>query len=220
MNWQVLGLICVAIVLGTGPAAARQATPVELTKDRLSPERMKGLVGTPFAIVAGGDLAGGQAAFEQQLVELGARYGNDSVAVADALSSFGVTLFSDGDDNAKHASVVYLHRAVIVMRAAVGPQHPEVALLLNDYADVMEILDLSPTSGDSIAALREAHAIRLVALGPGNPETLSTAISLAAALSRPQRIDATRPCELRPKPSPRLWSTATAATRELTCRPC
>lgn len=195
MIWQVVGSVCVAItLLSAAPATARQIPDARftgLTKDRLSPEKMQSLVAGPFALVARGDLAGGQAAFEQQLTDLKGDHGGDSVVVADALSSFGVTLFNSGRNEARRASVPYLHRAVTAMQAAFGPQHPEVALALNDYADVVEILELDPSAGDSIAALREATAIRQATLGPANAETVSTAITLAAALSRPQRVGGT-----------------------------
>jgi hypothetical protein len=177
-----------AFLAGLGSIAAALGgceNHVPETKDRLSPKAMEQLVREPIAAVRKEGLSSGQAKFHQQLVIDGARYGPDSVQVADLLTAFGVELYSVGfeDDNeaASEASVNYLREAIPHYRKAFGAEHPEVAVALHSFADADISLHGGRLTPAAEAALTEALRIRRSSLGPDNPETRATEVRLAHA---------------------------------------
>lgn len=155
------------------------------TKDRLTPEVMEQMVKEPIAAVRKRGLASGQARFEQLLAADEARYGRNSVQVADLLTAFGVELYSEGfeDDNqaASQASLNYLREAIPHYRKAFSPEHPEVAVALHSFADADISLHGGRLTPEAETALEEALRIRRAALGPDDPETRATEIKLAHA---------------------------------------
>jgi hypothetical protein len=155
------------------------------TKDRLTPQAMEQMVKEPMMVARNRGLASGQAVFEHQLAADKARYGPDSVQVADLLTAFGVELNSEGfeDDNqeATEVSLHYLREAIPHYRKAFGPDHPEVAVALHSFADADRALHGGRLTPEAEAALKEALRIRRAALGPDNPETRATEIALAHA---------------------------------------
>ncbi|WP_337187093.1 hypothetical protein [Phenylobacterium sp.] len=152
-----------------GAAGAADALGAPETKNRLSPEVMETLVAAPLAQIKGGDLAGGQATFEQLLQDLETRHGKHSTMLPDALSAFGVLIREPGYEA---ESLPYLKRAVAAGRTAFGPDDPELAVLLHDYAVALIIADEADPSPDADASAAEAYRIRRDALGPDNIETI------------------------------------------------
>lgn len=172
------------------------ASPKE-TKDRISAEALERLVADPLAIVRQSGLASGEAKFAQLLATNEARYGKDSMQVADLLMAFGVGLhkqrhpedaefgldedgFPKADPAITKASVHYLRLAIPRYRAAFGPMHPEVALALHTFADGDLLMRNQRLSPEARSALIEALRIRRFALGPENIETLATEDKLTA----------------------------------------
>jgi len=156
---------------------------------------MAELVAEPIAIVESKGLAEGRTAFERLLARATAEHGARSVEVADLIESFGVGLYIlglDSDEGFKVASVSYLEAAIPAYRAAFGNAHPEVAVALNSYADVLLALheDDPPSSAES--AYEEAYRIRLDALGPTNIETLASLRYLARLRGLPSRTHGDR----------------------------
>lgn len=149
------------------------------TKDRLSPEQMTQLVEKPMSVFRSSGLEAAAKSFEMLLTDSVGAHGSGSEEEADLLTSFGVELFLDvdaeDDPEACSASVDYLKRAISAYRMAFGPDHPEVAVALNTYADAL--LQTSGETGraEANAALEEAYSIRLAALGADNRETMATA---------------------------------------------
>lgn len=175
--------------------AACQSLPSGYDPARLSSARMDELVAQPIARVEAGDLAGGVAAFDALL----ARRPAGSLAAADLLTAFGVNLHSraqaEEDRSLSALSLTYLQRAVDAYRARFGPDHPEVALALNSWADVeRELRPHAPEAAE--AALVEVLRIRRIALGASHGETLwatyylaQTRSGLAWTRNEPARIE-------------------------------
>lgn len=182
LSTRLFAAIVGASVMAGGVAGCQQAPPE--TKDRLTPEAMKAMVEEPISTVHQQGLARGAQQFAHLLATTEARYGPDSVQVADLLTAFGVGLYSQGydDDNRveSEASLKYLREAVPHYRKAFNPQHPEVAVALHSLADA-EISLTGHLTPEAEAALDEALRIRRAALGPNNPETRATARRLTRA---------------------------------------
>ena len=172
------------------PSIPADASPRKIpeTKDRLSQAAIERLVAGPMAAVRSTGLQAGQLEFAALLAKTRRIHGARSVRVADLLTSFGVSLYSEGIDKGglslKSASAEYLQAAVPAYRAAFSPKHPEVAVALSTYADVE--LALHPDN-PSVAEplLEEAAAIRLKALGPAELETRAAILSLAEVRGSP-----------------------------------
>lgn len=204
MDGQMKFVLAVATVLSVAAAAYLWAPFGRLpeTKDRLTPEAMERLVEQPMETVREHGLAPGEAEFGRLRETAQARFGINSVEVADLLTAFGVELYKEWsatDDRALlQASRGYLQSAISGYRAAFGPDHPEVAVALHSFADV----DIELHGGRSPAAeaaLGEALRIRRAALGPRNHETRATEMRLAS-LGNLEVGD---------------WNTANAASRAL-----
>lgn len=130
-------------------------------------------------------LTAGEAAFEQQLADIAHRAGPNSIDVVDALSGFGLALFMEDDAKANMASLTYLHRSADVARKVYDGDRRELAVELHGYAvAVRGIGDASRYDG-AVAAIREAYAIRIAALGDTDISTLNALGTLASLLSSP-----------------------------------
>lgn len=181
------------LALALAPPAEGTESP--LTKDRLSLQQLEAMVAVPLAKVDAGDLAAGQSAFEAML----ARASADEAA--DLLTAFGVGLYyrskqepagiPDAESQAGgallHAAVTYLERAVPATVRRLGPDHPEVALALNSYADARWMADGDNPDPSVDRALTEALRIRLAALGAADTETLDGHMRLATLKALPSR---------------------------------
>ncbi len=199
MSRKMLGA-CAVFLLAVAPVMVAgqggEAAPPKQTRDRLPNDRMEDLVARPMAILERQGITAGKADFERLLAAARARHGARSVRVADLLESFGVRLYALGsareDRHLMEASLLYLQAAIPAYRAAFGTAHPEVAVALNSYADVLQLLheDDPPQSADD--ALEEAYRIRLAALGPSNIETLATLRYLATIRGLPSRTQGDR----------------------------
>lgn len=160
------------------------------TKDRLSPEEMELLVERPITVVREGRLEQGRHEFERILARAAERHGARSVEVADLLTSFGVQLHmleSGAKEQQLDAAISYLARAVPAYRAAFGPDHPEVAVALHSYADLLDIASPEDPPAAADAALEEAYRIRTARLGRSDPETVSALMRLARLRGLPSR---------------------------------
>jgi hypothetical protein len=194
MSRKTLGA-CAAVLLAIVPVAvagqANDLAPPKQTRDRLSEERMDQLASAPLAVVRRDGLPAGRVAFERLLARTRARRGAGSVAAADLLTAFGVGLYGLGfttdDRQMKEASLLYLDAAVPAYRLAFGAAHPEVAVALNSYADVLQALNEDDPPQRVEDALEEAYRIRLAALGPANLETLANQRHLAEIRGLPSR---------------------------------
>jgi hypothetical protein len=195
MHRRLALAIAFSLFVLTGPVASQAqrdaAVEVHYTKDRLTQEHMEELVASAMALVRGKDLAGARREFDRLMASAVGRYGGRSIEVADLLTAFGVLVYEDGriseNDETKRASIPYLRRAVDAYRFAFGSQHPEVAVALHSLADVEIELDPENPPAAAEAALEEAYAIRLRALGPTNAETLDVLLRLANIRSVPNR---------------------------------
>jgi tetratricopeptide (TPR) repeat protein len=172
-------------------ASTNASRPVVDTRDRLTPEHMRELVAAPLAKIGRGDVEGGKRDFERLLDERRHHFGADSLQIADTLGAFGVLLYSDNisgsDDRLRRMAVPYLARAVAGYKAAEGPLHPDVAVALNDLADVLRRLDPDTPPLEADAALAEACGIRLASLGPYNAETIANLAYLGEVEGLPSR---------------------------------
>jgi len=172
--------LAMVAVLALAPAQAAQwegpQAEAPETKDRLSPELMDQLVERPMWLLRHKGLAEAQKAFEELVAAAVKKDGKGSVREADLLESFGVQLYTAGDNDGpiRKAALAYLERAVPAYRAAFGPRHPEVAVALNSYADLALNLKDPKLRPAAISALEEALAIRTEKLGPDNAETRAT----------------------------------------------
>ncbi|MET1110324.1 MAG: tetratricopeptide repeat protein [Allosphingosinicella sp.] len=159
----------------TGPAPPRE------TKDRLPLEQLEDLVAGPMRTASKGDLPRAQQAFEL-LVEKSRRR-HDGVREADLLMAFGVQLFTRGGELDREdmlkLSPAYVARAIEVTRRAFGPDHPETALALHTYGDLLVELQPDDPPEAAEAALAEALSIRQATLGADNHETLAAMRALA-----------------------------------------
>lgn len=161
-------------------------------EERLSYEEMSGLVVQPLGQVQAGDIEGGRRTFERMIRAAQARHGRNAIEVADLLTSFGVLLYQQDEailPGAAPLAPVYLRRAVPVYRAALGPNHPEVATALNSYADVLRLAHPENPPVEAERALAEAYRIRLRSRGPSHAETLWTILYLADIRGLPSRTE-------------------------------
>lgn len=184
------GLMACLFLIISSPAARSQPSPVANyqppaeTKDRLSDADMEELVKRPMTLVRQGDFMAGVELFESMLGEAQSAHGNDSVEVGDLLTSIGVFLFmearSSDDPAVGQASIKYLAKAIDAYKGAFGPVHPEVALAINSYADVLR--QLAPGASippEVIPLLEEALRIRVATLGAQHTETRSNMTRVA-----------------------------------------
>lgn len=182
-------MACLFLVIGSPaarsqPAPASNYQPPAETKDRLSDADMEELVKRPMTLVRQGDVTRGVELFESMLGEAQAEHGQDSVEVGDLLTSIGVFLYmearSSDDPAVGQASIKYLAMAIDAYKGAFGPVHPEVALAINSYADVLR--QLAPGASippEVIPLLEEALRIRVVTLGPQHTESRSNMTRVA-----------------------------------------
>lgn len=175
MRFRLFSTFIIGLTLLAAVALLAHRPPA-LTRERLPHESMARLVERPLAAVKARGLAGGDAEFER-LVASETAGGASKARIADLYMSYGVQLhmlWMDSHDPALlQASWDRIHASVPRYRAAFGSVHPEVALALNTFADIDELMrdGLRP---EGEAALREALAIRRATLGNGNIETLDT----------------------------------------------
>jgi hypothetical protein len=177
-------------------ALARAAQPVNPnaheTKDRLTDAQRRALVEQPLAKVEAGDLVGGERDFEFLLEGRRRESGPNSISVADTLTAFGVCLFLDNRENPDPAmrqlAITYLRRVVDASSAAFGPDDPEVALSLNDFADAVRTLSPDAPPQEVDVAYERAYRIRLARLGPTDAETAASLAYLATVRGLPSRL--------------------------------
>lgn len=178
-----VGLTAVALLFALNGIAARAQWEapqweVPATNDRLSPESMNELVKAPMTLLRTGGIAKAQEAFETLVAAAVNAHGRGSVEEADLLTSFGVSLYMEGldrdDEKLQRAALPYLQRAIPAYKAAFGPRHPEVAVALSSYADVVLNLRDKALRPAAQSAVEEALSIRTEKLGADNPETLAT----------------------------------------------
>lgn len=168
--------------LGPAAAVAQPDTPFTSepeTRDRISAEQLEALTAGPARLIERGRVDEAERAFARLL----SLQRPGTVAAMDHLTSFALALFTAGEGELRPRSIAYFRRAVEAARAAVGPDHPEVALVLATYADaqIHTWRDDPPREAD--AALAEAYRIRLAAFGPRNIETLANLIALADVMA-------------------------------------
>ncbi|WP_326524003.1 hypothetical protein [Sphingomonas sp.] len=190
----MLRMLVVALTLAVSAAAAcaPQTTP-GYDPDRLSEGRMEALVAGPIEHVRAGDLDRGIAELEQLR---SAVKGADAAAAllrADIDESFGVLVDTEGQTEGpaalRAAAVPFLKRAVGEYRGAFGPAHPEVALALQSWADVLRAVDPIANLENMRSAYCDAFRIRLAALGPDSAET-GSALAEVMRLAPPGTVDA------------------------------
>src|ERR1044072_8562330 len=125
-----LPLLLLAAALAAAPAGPGRAP--RYNPDRLPNHRLAAMVERPIAQGGAGPAEAGYALFEDMLGRARARHGANSLAVADLLVAFGVQLYVESADGENRGlaerSLLYLRRAADAYRAAVGPDHPEVAV--------------------------------------------------------------------------------------------
>lgn len=179
-----------ALMLGAPSGAEAQTIEMEAardpeTRDRMPAERLEALTAEPARFLRRGRSKEADGAFEALL----ARQPPGTAAAADHLTSWGLALFTFGDEASKLRSIPYFRRAVEAARRAYGPRDPELALVLATYADAQIAIrpDDPPRSADE--ALAEAYRIRLETLGPRNIETLAALIGLAEIAGLPSRTE-------------------------------
>ncbi len=178
---------CLPILIALALAACVSQSPTP-TQDRLSPAELEAMVAEPLEAARAGDLPGAQRAFEALLAR------SDVEQAPDLLSAFGVGLYSQGagdwdsdGERFRRASVPYLERAIPATEKRFGPDHPEVALALNTYGDVLRALSPEDPPRQADSAYARAYAIREKTLGRGNAETLFVLFRLAELKGLPSR---------------------------------
>lgn len=161
----------------SGPDAPRE------TKDRIPLEQLAVLVDGPLQAAEKGDLPGAERAFGRLVEGARRRHGNASVGEVDLFTGFGVQLFERGSEldreDMRRLSPAYMAGAVEASKRAFGPRHPETALALHSYADVLVGLHSGEPPAEAEAALAESYSIRQAALGAGHSETLAAMRALA-----------------------------------------
>lgn len=183
-------ILVAALVLGALWRDVPFAVPTP--EDRLSHDKMSRLVEQPIGQVRGGDIEGGRRTFERMLGATRARHGPNAIEVADLLTAFGVLLYQQDKEGVPGAQALapgYLHRAIPVYRAALGPNHPEVAIALNSYADVLRLAHPENPPLEAERALVEAYRIRLSSRGPSHAETLWSILYLTDIRGLPSRTE-------------------------------
>ena len=161
--------------------------PPPLTQDRMTLEQRQALVAAPLRKAKGGDVAGAQRAFEVLLAR------SDPGKSSDLLTAFGIGLYmldarSDEEERRyRRASLHYLERAIPAARSRFGASHPEVAVALSDYGEVLRLTspDDPPRAVDR--ALAQSYLIRTHRLGPDNRETIAALRALAEVRGLPSR---------------------------------
>jgi tetratricopeptide (TPR) repeat protein len=187
-----IALLVSSLALATvaAPAKANQAGPAmpRQTHDRLPSEKMAVLVAGPIRSAEEDGLPHAERAFDRLLEKARRRHGSASVREADLLMAFGVQLFVRGGEldreDMRKLSAAYLLRAVEATKRAYGPVHPETALALHSYADLLLELQQADPPDDAVAALANALPVRQVTLNVGNAEAFAAIeAALAEALS-------------------------------------
>lgn len=173
------------LVTFSGPAESCRAGPgvPRETKERLSPEKMEAMVAGPLRAAQAGDLAKARRAFDGLVEKARRRHGSASVREADLHTAFGVQLYTLGGDlgreDLQRLAPTYLKLAVDASKRAFGPRHPETALALHSYADVLVGLADGAPPEEAEIALIDAYSIRQATLGASNVETLAAMRALA-----------------------------------------
>jgi hypothetical protein len=144
---------------------------------------MAAMVAGPIAKRSAGDVAGAERDFDALLASRTKEYGASSLEVADTLSSFGVTLYSN---DFKSDALPYLRKAPLAYKAHFGPDHPEVALAYCDLATAEKELFGKKIVEEEDAAFEECLRIRLKTLGPDNAETALVMGDVARMKGRPE----------------------------------
>jgi hypothetical protein len=188
----VIAAAAVALVASLVLGALWRETRTEIpeSQDRLTNEDMGLLVRAPLRLIEAGDVAGGQRLFERSIAIAQARHGRNALEAADLLMSFGAMLYRlDVEQVPRKTALatVYLRRAVPAYRAALGPDHPDVATALNTYADILRLDTPDDPPAEAERALDEAYRIRLASRGPHHAETLWTLLCLADIHGAPSR---------------------------------
>jgi hypothetical protein len=177
-----------ALVLGALWSEPRTAIPA--SDERLTNEDMAALVRAPLRLIEAGDVAGGQRLFERSVAIAAARHGPGALEVADLLMSFGAMIYRANDEEVPQKTALatlYLRRAVPAYRAALGPNHPDVATALNSHADVLRLAEPDDPPAEAERALNHAYRIRLASRGPHHAETLWTLLYIAEIHAAPGR---------------------------------
>jgi tetratricopeptide (TPR) repeat protein len=163
------GLVVCAALIATASGASAA------TKDRLGESAMRALVGTPVAEYKAGDKAKAVREFEAYLAARRRTDGPNSQSAADALSAFGVLLYTEGFEK---DALPYLRRAVDAARAHYAPLDPELAVVLSDYSAASYGVYSDDAPYDADTAAEEALHIRLRTFGVNNEETRDDLIVL------------------------------------------
>lgn len=188
----VMAIAAVALIaaLVLGALWSEPRTEIPASDARLTNEDMAALVRAPLRLIEAGDVTGGQRLFERSIAIAAARHGEGALEVADLLTSFGAMIYRADDEEAPRKTALaslYLRRAVPAYRAALGPDHPDVATALNSYADVLRLATPDDPPAEAERAMNEAYRIRLASRGPHHAETLSTLLYLADIHAAPGR---------------------------------
>lgn len=158
-------------------------TPPVFDPDRLSTERMETLVADPLEAVRAGRWDDAVARLETARARALADPVTAIRARADLDESFGVLVDTQGQvdhlPKLRKNALPFLDRAIAGYRQAFGDRHPEVALALQTWADVLVATDPAANAPRARDAYCEAFRIRLTALGPTDA---STGAALAGVL--------------------------------------
>lgn len=173
------------LVAAIATAGVAQAPPA-FDGGRLSTTRMEELVAAPVAAVRAGKWDKAVAMLEADRARVAGQAA--AITCADLDESFGVLVYTEGltggPSRLKADALPFLERAVGSYRAALGDRHPEVALALQSWADVLIALDRAGNAPRARQAYCEAFRIRFAALGPTDKNTgaaLAEVLRLAPA---------------------------------------
>jgi hypothetical protein len=149
---------------------------------------MERLVAGPLRLIERGDIAGAEGAFARLLARVSARSGAASLEAGDHVVAMGMMLFGrGGTPAARRRGIAYMRRGADIYAAALGPDHPEVALTFADIGIAWLALEPDDPPDEAEAALEQAWRIRRASLGPTNVETTSSLATLARVRGLPSR---------------------------------
>lgn len=150
--------------------------PHALTTERLTQEKMEQLAAAPIAHVRRGDMAAAEATIAAAVRRIRAARGPSSTEEHDLVMAFAVGLHMEGKTA---ESLAWMRMAVAAAERAFGPQHPETALALHSYADLLDTPRDGVPPPQAMAVMEQALAIRRAALPPDHPELPAAIDSLA-----------------------------------------
>jgi hypothetical protein len=150
--------------------------PHALTTERLTQEKMEQLAAAPMAHVRRGDMAAAEAMIAAAVRRIRAARGPSSTEEHDLVMAFAVGLYMEGKTA---ESLAWMRMAVAAAQRAFGPQHPETALALHSYADLLDTPRDGVPPPQAMAVMEQALAIRRAALPPDHPELPAAIDSLA-----------------------------------------